>query len=47
MIEINKIIADTWQQVHSGIGIRNIEIKSDTETDEKKRTKSYNYRIVM
>ena len=48
MIEINKIILDTWQQIYEGNDIKTIEIKSTEESATgTKKSKSYNYRIVM
>ena len=37
MIEINKIITDTWKEIYDGIDIRNIEI--NTSEDEKMKAK--------
>jgi len=57
MEEMNKIIAETWQDVYDGDDIIKIEIKSDEEMAANKKnkldqdvlskkSKSYNYRIV-
>ena len=46
MDELNKIIADTWKNIYAGDDIVKIEIKSEIEQNNSKKTKNYNYRLI-
>lgn len=46
MDEVNKIIADIWQEIYHEDDINKIEILTQIEEDSKKK-KNYNYSIMM
>lgn len=46
MDEVNKFLAQIWQQIYHGDDINTVEIHTTFEEDSKKK-KSYHYSILM
>ena len=46
MDQVNKIIAEIWNEVYHGDDISSIEIQTEIDEDSKKK-KNYHYSIVM